>query len=255
MPLHHRAPRSALAALLLGAVTACAPAGVQSPRSETLLTHTPSPPGRECRPAAAPDVLPAVDALVDSAMLGADLLALAGPEGARGGYAVLSLEFDRNGWNSRRSVIEHTLVPAVADSLQRLVFARRREVTPGEPFGVRLRVELGDGPWFRVGRQEVCAARVLDSSELALGEGIWSARRAEPPLPGWNAVRVRVLVDERGAIADAHVEHSPVSIRSEAPLLNLLHSLSFEPALVDGAPVSSWMRVSIPIRGWRSGRR
>lgn len=239
-------PVLALAALALGA---CSAATAPSPlRSSVLLTQRPPPPGRACRVAPLPDTLPLAAAIVDVPALVADLEGYRRARSLAPGYAIVSVAFDRNGWNARRSVIEHDLPPAVADSVQRLVFAHRRTVAPGEEWGVRLRIDLGAGVGLRVGRREECAARAhrlpgfTDVRDLGIGGSAAAFAGAAGTL--W----VRVLVDERGEVAAATLERTAVPSRTEGFLMNRLHMMTFDPALVDGAPVASWVRVPVAPR-------
>jgi hypothetical protein len=242
--------RSAPALAILALAAACAsPRGPTVPRSESLLSERPPPPGRECSVAQAPEPLPPADLMVDSAGLTRAVQELARGREVREGYALLSLAFDRNGWNSRRSVIDHDLPAAFTDSLQRLVFTHRREVPPGQPWGARLRVRLGEQPRLDVGRQEICAPRLLDRS-LAASPGGFDVRDRQPPGPLSGIAWIRVLVSESGAIVDALVEQGPAGMRSEGAVLARVRILAFEPALVDGIPVASWARLPISARGW-----
>jgi hypothetical protein len=241
-----RLPATALLALTAACASARGPA---APRAESLLSDQPPPAGRECTVAMSPETLPPADLLVDSAGLTRDVLELGRTREIREGYALLSLAFDRNGWSSRRALIEHDLPVAVADSLQRLVFAHRREVEPGDPWGARLRVRLGDDPRLEVGRQEICAPRLRNRSVLADPGGM-DVRERQAGGSLWSVAWIRVLIGEHGEVVDARIEQNPAGMRGEGTILARLRVLSFEPALIDGVPVPSWARVPIPLRGW-----
>jgi len=242
-------PSRALRAACLLALSGCAtPREAAAPRAETLLTERPAPTGRQCMVSAVPAVLPAVDAVVDSAGLHADLASLAERRGISSGYALLSIGYDVNGWNAWRIVIDQTLPAGVADSVQALVFARRREVAPGSPWGARLRIDLAEGTRLRMGRQELCGARLLDPIGTVSVSGSYSVRERFTTGVPTSSVWVRVLVDERGGVASARPEYGGAGMRSETTLINYVQSLGFEPATVDGIPVASWTRVRVPVR-------
>ena len=221
-----RTARTVLAALLcaLGASTLAA----QAPRSALR-------DDRACRAERAPSTLPAAEALVDAPALAGEAAGL-----WRGsGYVLFTLLYDRAGTNVRRDVIEHSVPDAVADSLQRLVFAHARRVgeARGE-WGVRFRVELGAEPRFTVERRELCAP-VASGDRLAMaGPG---SVAVSPDL-----VWVRVRLDARGLVTDARVERGSVNDGSEARLLTQVRTMSFLPALADGQPVAG--ETTIPVR-------
>lgn len=236
---------TALAVLSL-ALGACASAATPP---DARFGPTEPPLGRECRVAAIPAQLPHAGVLVDAPALQRDLLQLWRARGISAGYAVLSVAYDENGWNARRSLLDHDLPPAVADSVQALVFRHRREVAPGAPWGVRLRVDVAEEVSYAVGRQELCAARAMDLDFVEANPAArWSAVSRDPFGSTTGTVWVRVLVNERGGVAATRVERSSESLRSLTPLMNRLQMVSFQPALVDGAPVASWVRLALPVR-------
>jgi hypothetical protein len=122
-----------------------------------------SPRTGQCVAEPRPLALPPVDAVVDSAALVAHLAGLRALDPPPGGHVLLSLAFDAAGSNVRREVVENATRPLVADSVQRLVFATRRQVEEAEAeWGVRLRVELGERVALDVTRRELCPARARD---------------------------------------------------------------------------------------------
>ncbi|HEV2129563.1 MAG TPA: hypothetical protein VGR27_00585 [Longimicrobiaceae bacterium] len=240
--------RSAWAGLLLLAVAACAL--VQRPptaRDPSLLTTRPAPIGRDCRVVEVPAELPSAAALVDSAALGAALLELGTTERPVSGHAILSLAYDGFGSNVRRTVIEHDLPQTTADSLQKLVFAHRRALEATEKeWGVRLRLDIGEDVRMRVGRQEYCAARPRDRTLLSP----FDAMSAQYQGPGSRdeTVWVRVYLDPVGHVHGLRVERGMVSAAVENQLLQYVRTLSFEPALTDGVPVSGSTLVPVFVR-------
>lgn len=254
-------PPSPLAALLLGAAVlglpGCAPnprlASAPEARSAELLSSRPAPVGRTCRVTGFPETLPAAEQLVDREALLADLAGLAPAPVSRDGtpYVLLSMGYDRFGINVRRAVIEHDVGAAVADSVQKLVFAHRRTLDEGDhDWGVRLRVSLVEGGGrLEVGRMEVCAPRPRDSL-LAMA--------AESPFTGGTRVRggyrestvwVRLQVGPNGTVTGAAVERGIVAgMALEQRIFDHVRSLFFEPALQDGQPVSGTISIPVLVR-------
>jgi hypothetical protein len=250
MRAHRRLPVFAAAALVLGA-GACASGGGVLHR-DTLLTEAPPPQDRVCRVAARPQELPAAAALVDEAALRADVARLWRGVGRPDGYVLLTLRYDREGMNVRRAVIEHSVPPALADTVQKLVFAhRRRTAEAGEEWGVRLRVDLGEAPRLRVGRREVCRPTPREPGYRTVSTGFdvreTSASSVNAPsLADLSLVWVRVRLDARGYVTDARVERSFTRGPWEVRVLNYVRSIPFLPALEDGFPVPA--ETSIPVR-------
>ncbi|HST59524.1 MAG TPA: hypothetical protein VLK84_12560, partial [Longimicrobium sp.] len=176
--------------------------------------------------------------------------------GSPAGHVLLALRYDAEGVNVRRDVIEHRVTDALAEALQRLAFAhRRRGDAAASEWSVRLRVDLGEAPRVRVGRTEVCSARVRTAQETGWGSPVataWGDARSAwaPPsvaeMAGPSTVWVRVAVDSRGNVTDARVERGIARIGSENRVLNYVRSIAFIPAMEDGYPVPG--QLSMPLR-------
>ncbi|HEX2092480.1 MAG TPA: hypothetical protein VHG28_08775 [Longimicrobiaceae bacterium] len=198
-----------------------------------------------------PAELPPPRALVDTTALVGALAELNRRPGPPTGYALLSMGYAPDGANIRRELIEHSVPRAVADSLRKLVFAHRRILPPAtREWGVRLRVELGETPGFRVERREVCPPRPRDQVMLSFTG--WSPRPLGDPYPtellagGYN-VWVHLHLNELGQVMDARLERGLLRRGvSENLFLNQIRAIDFHPALEDGRPVPS--EVSVPIR-------
>lgn len=249
-----------LAALL--ALPACAvlqPSGLDAP--DTLLSDAPPRQlSQACRISGDPERLPSVEALVDSAAFAAAAAHAWRAAGSPAGHVLLALRYDVEGVNVRRDVIEHRVGDALADTLQKLAFAHRRrlDAAPRE-WSVRLRVDLGDAPRIRVGRTEVCSARVRSGSDVgwgtANGSSYGDVREAYAPAAavemhgsstGPSTVWVRVALDSRGHVTDARVERSLGRAMSEQRLLTYVRTIAFIPAMEDGWPVPG--QLSMPLR-------
>lgn len=234
--------RNQTLALALLALSACAgtpPAGTLSPVARD---------GRACRAERSPTELPAAAQLVDEAGLRADAARLWQASGAPAGHVLFTLLYEADGVNVRRAVIEHTVSDAVADSLQKLVFAHAlRAAGARDPWGVRLRVELGPEPALAVARREVCTAIPADRRSVA--SALPDVRDAEAGVAGLvtpGMVWVRVSLDERGLVTDARVERGVTRGAWEGRLLNYVRTLAFLPALEDGVAVAG--EATIPVR-------
>ena len=234
---------AALAALL--AVPSCATH--QRAALTTLLSDRPHLDNR-CHVSPDPTVLPAAAQLVDSAALAPAVTDAWKQAGSPAGYVLVSLRFDRTGLNVRRQVIETTVARPLADSVQKLVFAARRNVRPAErEWGVRMRIDLAEQPGMRVGRWEMCSPAPRDRYALNDFQQ-WDVRSDQPAPDPAGLAWVRVRLDPRGNVTDARIERSIVLLgRLEPRILALARTLSFEPATEDGYPVPAETSVAIPI--------
>lgn len=250
----HRRPLLPLAALL--AFAACSTYTGAAPGRAALLSDAPAPVGRPCRPSGVPEQLPSANALVDSAALTARVAELWRQAGSPAGHALLAMGYDAGGMNVRRDVIEHRLTDALADTLQRLVFAHRRSVGPApHEWGVRMRMDLGgEQPVLRVGRREVCAAQPRDAAMAAFssfgGPSFADVRERQAP-PGLLAaspgtIWVRVALDAGGNVMEARVERTMTRGLWENRVLSYVRGISFVPATEDGLPVPA--QLMFPLR-------
>ncbi|HYW08339.1 MAG TPA: energy transducer TonB [Longimicrobium sp.] len=228
-----------LALLALSACAGTPSAGKLSPAASD---------GRSCRAERSPGELPAAAQLVDEAGLRADAARLWRTSGAPAGHVLFTLLYEADGVNVRRAVIEHTVPDAVADSLQKLVFAHAlRAAGARDPWGVRLRIELGPEPALAVARREVCTAAPADRRSVA--SALPDVRDGEAGTAGLAAsgmVWVRVSLDERGLVTGARVERGATRGLWEGRLLNYVRTLAFLPALEDGVAVAG--ETTIPVR-------
>jgi hypothetical protein len=256
IPMNRVGRTLVLASILGAALTGCRTGPSARPvHTGDLLTEQEHHRARAgCVVAQAPDALPPADVVVDSSQLVDALERYRADHAERDGYAVLSIAFDRNGYNVRRQIIEHNLPHRMADTLQKLVFEHRRSVAEGDPWGVRLRIDVGDPISLRLGRQVLCAPR---PRQLPPGiftmDGIerWDVQRQDPgvTLPS-TSMHVRVLIDEAGRVVDAEPLMGLLDVRAQNELYVALRGAVFEPALEDGIPVPGTM--TLRIRGRRT---
>ncbi len=229
----------AVAALLAG-VAACT--SVRGRPTELGLSTT-----WACAPDSAPAALPRVADLVDAEALARGVSGLR--EGTAGaGEVVLTLEYQPDGVNIRREVVAHTATPEVADSVQKLFFAARRQAPAAEsPWGVRLRVPLARPAAYAVERREYCPPRPR-SRELQFAMEV-------PSTPGTRyregsrerTVLVRVRVHPAGYVYSASLHRgADRGVEFERDLYNTVRRYSFYPAMLDGQPV--YGEVTVPVR-------
>jgi hypothetical protein len=243
-----RAIGAVLAACAVATIVACgARAGAPS-RAELLSTAAPR--STACTVEAEPTTLPGVDAVVDSAAL---VAALPPPDAATegGGHVLLTLAFDRDGLNVRRDVVEQSVGSLVADSVQRLVFANRRQLLESdEAWGVRMRIDLGDSTSLRVGRREFCppAAR---SPQLDA-----AMHRLQPVSVRYRdgmrerVLQVRARVSEAGIITATQITRGELQGSTmERSINDFLRQFLFEPATIDGVPAPAWIEIPVRVRG------
>ena len=240
-----RAAAGTLCALVLGA---CGPAGWESAQAPAPAEVRQT---RACRPEEFPPRLPAAAALVDTGALSPALRALRDSAGVPAGEVVLSLWYEPDGVNIRRDVVQHSVTPLLADSVQELVFAALgRAPEMQAPWGARLRVRLGGEVSYAVGRRELCPPRPRSSAlegEMAgyLGTGV-RYRGGQPE----RTVLMRVTVHPTGFVEDARVLRGASSGGMlEKQLRDQVRQYSFYPAMLDGVPVRGEIAVPVRVRG------
>lgn len=189
--------------------------------------------------------------VVDSTMLAAAVGELRRADPSPTGYVLLSLAFDSAGTNIRRDLIEHNTRPAVADSIQRLVFAARREVEESEQeWGLRLRIDMGEPIAMRMGRREFCPPvsrdRQLDAAMVGYNPAGVRYRRGVRE----RIVHMRALVSPLGVITSAYIHRGELRGSSlERDLARHLRQFLFVPATVDGVPVEGWVEIPVRVAG------
>jgi hypothetical protein len=201
--------------------------------------------------AAEPAQLPAAAELVDEQAFDAAAQKLWEGAGKPHGYVLFSVRHSPDGAQVRRAVIESSLPEGMADSLQKLVFAYRRQAPASrDEWGVRMRVDMGQPVALRIGRRESCNPqprnweyRTANNPFDAREQSPWGSGTAVMTDP--SVVWVHVQLNERGTVTDARVERSIVRI-SEQTLLTYVRSMAFIPATEDGYPVPG--ELTLPVR-------
>ena len=244
--MHRISRRSTLAAVAVLAAAACAP---PPPPGEPVAEG--SPRGQRCTVSSVPAELPQPGELVDAEAFRTAAARLWAGAGRPAGHVLFSVRHAADGVQVRRAVIETTVPSSLADSLQALVFAYRREMPRADAeWGVRLRVELGEAMALSVARRQLCAPRPREEERLATNAfdvrdpdaGSAAALSATDPELVW----VRVRIDAAGRVTDASVERGVRRGAWEQRLLNYVRTMAFYPALEDGFPVPS--ETTIPLR-------
>jgi hypothetical protein len=208
------------------------------------------PRGVRCTVSPVPATLPQPEALVDADAFRAAAARLWAAAGRPAGQVLLSIRHSPDGVQVRRAVIHSTVPAPLADSLEALAFALRRE-TPRAPeeWGVRLGVELGDAPALRVERRRECAPRPREEERIAADPFDVRERdlRSAAALPSTDPglVWVRVRLDAAGRVTDATVERGVRRGVWEQRLLNYVRTMAFYPAVEDGYPVPSETTISL----------
>lgn len=241
--------RGGVCALLAGALAACGSVRqpVAGPTTDLAVRQS-----TQCVAEAYPAALPTVESLVNTQALAGELGALLAGANVQGGQATLTLWYDPEGTNVRRDLLRHTLPPALADSVQELVFAALGPAPAMErAWGARLHLQqVGERVAFTVSRREYCPPRPRSRSmetEMAQFQNTGVRYRAGTRE---RMVLMQVTVHPAGYVEDARV------LRGGAPgstlerqLRDDLRTQIFIPASLDGVPVQGNLAVPIRLRG------
>jgi hypothetical protein len=237
---------------LLAATTGCATTrpSYDAAAREALLSERAPPSGRACRISTIPATLPEPSDLVEEQELTAAIRDLLGDRQRDDDYVLFSMAYDRFGSNIRREVIEHNVPDAVADSVQKLVFALRKSLPEAEVgWGVRLRIDTAEPVTLRVGRQELCDPVPRDASlAYAIQQAHGPSRRVRGSVRE-TRLWIRLTVGPRGTVVGAQVERGAVgSTILVQQVLEYVRTFFFHPALEDGFPTTGTISVPITVR-------
>jgi hypothetical protein len=245
-------PHARSGALLLlplaGVLLASCGAVQRAPHTEQVLSDVPAR-SIYCAPETYPAELPPANAVLDSAGLASSVADLIRRDTVPvQGHVLITLAFDEEGTSTRRAVIEHATTPALADSIQRLLFNVRREVEEADSaWGVRVRLDLGDPVRMRVGRRESCPPVPRDRRLAAAMEGYSPVGFRYRGGVGERIVHMRSLIATTGNVTTSHMERGGLrGSQLERDIGLYLRQFLFVPATVDGFDTSAW--VIIPVR-------
>jgi TonB family protein len=233
-----------LQCIVLGAALLTAACGPAVGRGSDLGVRTPP----ACGPETMPEQLPTVAQVVDVARLAALLEPLRPAHPDSQGFVLLSLTWQPDGTNIRRDVVQHTLDPVRADSVQELVFATLVPVEERpQEWGARLRIDLSGSGAYAVEPRVYCPPRPRSRElrqEMAqyLSSGVrYRGGRRE------RTVLVEVDVRPGGFVEDARIVRGGDPGSSlERSVRDFVRQYTFEPASLDGVPVAG--RLTIPVR-------
>ncbi len=161
---------------------------------------------------------------------------------------LLTLWYQPEGVNIRRSILHHDVAPEVADSVQKLVFASLRPAPPSPAdWGVRLRVDARNRVALALEPREVCPPRPrnprIDASMAEYFRTGVRVRRGSRE----RTVLVNVTVHPLGYVRDARIVRGDLGGGAlERDLAEFLRQFSFHPASIDGVPVQG--EITVPVR-------
>lgn len=236
--------RNALLALaLLACAAPAAFAQHTNPVDEVVSRRADGPsPRRGCGPMREPRRLPGLAQLADSAALTQAVAEFARQNPIAGDstpYGLYSLTVGVGGRVESLRPLGYWLPRSQVDAFGQLVGShlRPREVAPGT---VRLRVEPGETPVFRVTQSVHCPAEVRTRFEI---------RSDNPGVPKQQPqpVRVRVRVAPDGRVSTVHVRSSG-ELEIDTWVQATLQRGSALPALVDGIPTEMEVETDIRVR-------
>jgi hypothetical protein len=201
-----------------------------------------------CRLETLPERLPAPGEIVDTAALSAGVREIRSSYTFPDGHVVLTMFYQADGLNIRRDLVEHSLPPMLADSVQKLVFASRREVPEASrEWGVRLVIDLGERISYRIAHREYCPPRPRNPElESRMRSFFSTGPRFRGSLRERDVV-VRVAVLPSGIVGGARVIRGADSgSQVERELATYVRQFAFQPATIDGYPIHG--EIDLPVR-------
>lgn len=197
-----------------------------------------------------PDSLPPVDAVVDSALLSKTVRELGPQVLERSGHVLISVSYDEYARMPRRDVIEHSVPPTIADSINRLLRGALRENDDLDAeSGIRLNVVAAETVALEVSPRIFCPA-VARNPELRSAMQSYSPTGVR--VRGGvreRTIHVRARVDEFGLVQSARIIRGELSGGMlENQILRHLQQFAFQPATVDGRAISGLVDIPIIIR-------
>jgi hypothetical protein len=195
--------------------------------------------------------LPPVETVVDVERLGSRIADLLESSERSGGQVLLTLWYDAQGMNIRRDLLRHELEPAVADSVQKLVFASLRPMPAARSeWGARLRIRAGEEVNMELEPREYCPPRPRSPGlEAAMAEFMTTGTRYRGGRRE-RSVLVGVTVHPLGYVRGARIIRGGTPGSSlERELSEYVRQFFFHPASLDGVPVHGEIAVPVRLRG------
>ena len=230
----------------------CAPAvgSINSQDSEGRALPGTVESGTECSPLAIPGGLPEAAELVAIESLATDLAELTAGDITLPARVVFTMWYQADGLNVRRDVLEHDVGPIAADSIQKLVFAHRREASRRETdWGVRLGIDISESgaARFETEPQQYCPPRPRDARLEAARAGVVAAGTRYRSGRRERVILMRAWVHPNGYVVRSELAAGPpLDSRARQVLSDHIRRFSFLPATVDGIPVEG--SITIPVR-------
>jgi hypothetical protein len=204
-----------------------------------------------CAPEVPAGTLPAAAALVDVERLDALLAPLRPERPDSPAFVVLSLTYEEDGTNIRRDVVQHSVQPVQADSVQELVFTALRTVEEREgEWGARLRIDLSRAGGYAVEPRVYCPPRprnrqMQEEMREYLSSGV-RYRRGQRE----RTLLVEVDVQPGGYPADARIVRGGAQGSSlERSVRDFVRAFTFDPASLDGVPVPGRLIIAVRVGG------
>lgn len=244
---HARRGRAGLALALAAATAACGANAAPVPGAATEMAVRST---YQCTPEAFPAQM-TPEAILDAPRLAGSVRQLLDSAVQDTGEVVLTLSFQADGLNTRRDVIRHSMLPAVADSVQKLVFASMGRAPEVErEWGARLRIEAGPEVRMSLEPREYCPPRPRNAGvDASMAEFLGSGIRYRNGQRE-RVVLLRVEVHPAGYVERAWVARgAPSGGTLERDLNEYARQFSFYPASLDGFPVRGEVSVPVRLRG------
>ncbi len=222
----------------LGAVSV-APAGLLAQKADDASANR-----RKCPPLPIPDVLPALDAIVDSAKLLPQLAQF------RSGDGLPDLVLSLTTPHGSAATLRVLSGPAgeQADSVSQLVQSGLRASFRLDAPSIRLRLKFKDALRLFVERSELCPPVSLEAQTLRSV----TVTTAEPPPAHVRSPKIRLRIGADGGVLGADLLSSSGIPELDADMLRAAQAAKYQPALLDGRRVEVWFergRVDLVVKG------
>jgi len=203
------------------------PSHAVAQREKLLLSSRPPPKGQSC--AISEREPPALDAMVDSVGLHADLVALWNSDEAERGYALLSLAIDSTGTFARPpGLIETDLPDLTAAMVAAFVGERESAERIDDYLYARVKVTLDSVPHFELGRSETCRPELANRQEVSryLNAAARQTRQS-------GTVALWLFVTGNGRVTEMKIQQSSGDDTVDRLALAVGQHMRFHPARVD----------------------
>jgi hypothetical protein len=206
----------------------------------TLSDWTPQPDMR-CVLQERPLELPAASALLDVEELQGDLDQMREALDSPRGSILMSIGYSGTGRPDDFHIVETTLADTtLAQDIARLVDRRLYRLEAGEPFGVRLKLTLGEETSFDVGRREECYPRWAEAPAIGTIDEDPGADEARA-IARSDESALRVYMNANGVITDAYALGQLPGNATVAQLIEASREADIAgTAFLDRRPVGFW---------------